>query len=251
MRHGAKKGTFEFGFELSYGSFDTILAALCLSAWDTNVLKTGVTRNSFCIERYFADNTTGNYHRLLGSEFNTLKLTASTNGIVKGSIGGIFQDLVIASAAIASSTYNDAATTSPFDSFIATGSLEEGGSSIAVVSELSLDLSNGLEPFYAMFGKGLTMRPTVGRSKLTGSLTARFEDETLLEKFLDETESSITLTLADAATNELEISLPRIKYTGGTPDVGGEGPVTIALPFEALYDSDDESNIVFTRTPAA
>jgi hypothetical protein len=249
VRHGAKKPKFDIGFELSYGSFDTILAAVLCSTWDTDVLTSGVTRSSYCLERKFADLLEADkpYHRFLGTEFNSMQLTIGVGGMIKGTFGCIAQDMTLAGTAIANSTYSAAATTSPFDAF--TGVLEEGGGSIAIVSEVQINLENGLEPSFVI-GSPLTLRPSIGRSKLTGTLMARFENATLLEKFTGETESSLVVTLTDAATNELEISLPRIKYTGGTPDMKGEGPITISMPFEALYDSGDETNITITRTAA-
>jgi hypothetical protein len=80
-------------------------------------------------------------------------------------------------------------------------------------------------------------------------VTAFFENSTMLEKFINETESSIDFTLPDGAGNELKFILPRVKYNGGQPDVGGEGPITLAMPFQALLDDTYETNLVIERTP--
>ena len=32
------------------------------------------------------------------------------------------------------------------------------------------------------------------------------------------------------------MTLPNIKYTGGQPDVSGEGTITLSMPFKALCD---------------
>jgi hypothetical protein len=70
-----------------------------------------------------------------------------------------------------------------------------------------------------------------------------------MQKFLDETESSLIVTLTDPDGNSYQIDLPRIKYNGGQPDVSGEGSITINLPIQALYNSADLSQLVITRTP--
>jgi hypothetical protein len=72
----------------------------------------------------------------------------------------------------------------------------------------------------------------------------------MLNKFINETESSIAFTLTDVDGNSLTFNLPRIKYTGAPPDVKGIGPITLAMPFQALLDTGNASNIVLTRAPA-
>jgi hypothetical protein len=248
---GTRKVGGDIGIELSYGSYDTILEALLGGTWNTNVLKAGTTRRSWCIERLYDDATAGakKYHRFLGCEFDKLAVTIASNAMVKGTLSVVGQDLDLDTAIITGETYGDPTTTTPFSSF--SGTLEEGGSGIGIVTELSFTIENGLAPRFVV-SDPLTLLPSWGRSHVGGSMTTYFDDADLLEKFIDETESSISIELTDAATNSLTILIPRIKYTGGQPDVSGEGPITIALPFEAYYDSaEEESNITITRAPVA
>lgn len=56
--------------------------------------------------------------------------------------------------------------------------------------------------------------------------------------------------MPDGAGNNLKVILPRIKYNGGQPDVQGEGPITLSMPFQALLDSTTNTNIIIERTPA-
>jgi hypothetical protein len=248
MRHGAKKIAFDIPIELSYTSFDDLIEATLGGTWAANVLKAGTTRRSFTIESKFADVTSGGYHRFLGCVLNTMQLQINANAMVTGSFGVIGQDITVADGIVAGATYNDPATTSPFDAF--TGTIEEGGASIGVVTELSLNLDNGVTPRFVI-GSDLTLLPSWMRSTLTGQVTAYFEDSTMLNKFINETESSIEVALEDLAGNTITILLPRIKYTGGPVNVQGFGPITIALPFTALYDAyTEESQITITRAAA-
>jgi len=196
-------------------------------------VRAGTTRRSFTIERFFADLTSAQkpYHRFTGCEFNNLELQINANAMVTGKFGVIGRDLALDTAVIAGSTYPAATTTSPFDSF--SGSLMEGGTVIGTVTEVQLKLENGLEPRYVV-GDKRTAQPSSKRSNLSGNLTVYFENSTMLEKFINETESSVELELVDAANNKYTIYLPRIKYTGGQPDVKGEGPITLSMPFQAL-----------------
>ncbi len=248
MRHGAKKIAFDIPIELSYTSFDPLIEATLCGTWSADVCKAGTTRRSYTIESDFADITTGRYHRFLGCVFNTMQLQINANAMVTGSFGVVGQDITVADAAVAGATYADPATTSPFDSF--SGTIDEGGSPIAVVTEISLNLDNGVAPRFVV-GSDLTLLPSMLRSTLTGQVTAYFENSTLLNKFVNETESSIEVVLEDLAGNTHTIYLPRIKYTGGPVNVQGFGPITIALPFQALYEAyTNDSQIVYTRAAA-
>jgi hypothetical protein len=247
FRHGNKSVSGDVTSELEYGAFDDILEAVLCGTWATDILKAGVTRRSFTLQRKFADLTTPEFHTYTGCEFNSMALSVAPNAMVGVTFGVVGKNLSLATTAITGSTFGSDPTTSPFDSF--TGSITEGGSSIATVTAIEMSLENGIEPLFSV-GSQTTNRPSIGRSRLTGTLTTYFESRTLYEKFLNETSSSIVLTLTDLDGNDYEISMPNVKYNTGQPDVAGEGAVTIAMDFVALYDSTDDSQIKITRTDA-
>lgn len=247
LRHGNKQIGGDVGFELEYGAFDDLLQAALMGTWSTNVLKAGTTRRSFTIERKFSGIAAPEFHRAEGCEVNTLSLEIAPNAMVTGSFGFVGEDLTLATTEVASSTYSADVGNLPFDSF--TGTLTEGGSAIATVTSVSLSLDNGIEPRFIV-GSSTSIQGTDKRSNLTGNLTAYFLSKTLYEKFLNETESELVLTLTDLDGNDLQIDIPRLKYTGGNPEVSDEGSVSISLDFQALYSSGDASNIVITRTAA-
>jgi len=232
---------------MEYGAFDDILEAVMCGTWATNVLKSGTTRRSFTLERKFADLDTPEFHRYTGVEFNTLSLSISPNAMVGATFSVVGKDLSLATAEVASSTYSADIGNTPFDSF--TGSITEGGSSIATVTSLEITIENGLEPLFSV-GADTTNRPSIGKSRVTGSLTTYFDSKALYEKFINETASEIVCTLTDTAGNDIQIDIPNVKYNSGQPDVSGEGAVTIAMDFVALYSSSDASQLVITRTPA-
>ena len=210
----------------------------------------GAERRSFSFVRHFADIATVDnpYYIYRGCELNSVALSISANSMITGTLTVIGQSQETAGTlgGLGTPTFNAPSTTSPLDSF--TGTLDEGGTSVAVITELSLTLANGIEPKFVVGSKN-TIYPSVGRSNLTGQVTAYFEDSSLVDKFLDETESSITFSLPDGAGNVQRFRIPRIKYTGGQPDVTGEGPITLTMPFQALLDSSESTNIMIERTP--
>ena len=246
FRHGNQTISGDITAELEYGDLDDILQAVLCGTWASDVLKAGTTRRSFTIERKFADLTVPEWHRYTGCEFNTFALSVSPNAIVTSTFGVIGKSLALATTAIAGSTYAAATVAQPFDSF--TGSITEGGSAIAVVTSIEFTLENGLEPLFAV-GSKTTNRPSIGKSRLTGTMTTYFESKTLYEKYINETSSSILLTLVDLAGNQYIFDFSNVKYNSGQPDVSGEGAVTVSMDFIALYDATDASQIVITRDP--
>lgn len=245
FRHGNKSVSGDISSELEYAAFDDVLEAVMCGTWATDVLKAGVTRRSFTIERKFADLDTPEWHRHTGCEFNTIGLSVSPNAMVTATFGVVGQDLSIGTSALSGATYAADSTNKPFDSF--TGSIQEGGSTIATVTALELNLENGIEPLFAI-GSQTTQRPSIGKSRLTGTCTTYFDSKTLYEKFLNETESTMQLVLTDLDGNSYTIDLPRLKYNSGQPDVSGEGAITIAMEFIGLYDSGEASQIKITRS---
>lgn len=255
IRHGARAVAGDVGIELSYGSYDDLLEATLMGTWGagdgtggSDRLKAGVVRRTFTIEREFADLETGEkYHRFTGCEFNKLELDVNANAMVTGTFSIIGKDMIAAATPVVGSTYANPLSTSPLDSF--TGVLKEGGQTIAVITEIKLSIENGLESRYVV-GDKTSINPSVGRAMVTGNITAFFEDSTLITKFINETTSSIEFSLPDPEGNVLTFVMPRIKYSGGQPDTNGDGPITLSMPIDALYDATSGTNLYIERKAA-
>ena len=235
-------GDNSFGSGTLSGGVDPVAGA-------SDVLKAGVVRRSFTVERFFGDILTVDkpYHRFTGVEFNNLSLSITANAMVTGTFGVLGQNMATDTVALSGATYLDPTTTSPLDSF--TGTLNEAGTPIAVITEIQLNIENALEARFVV-GSKQSIRPSIGRSNCSGTVTAYFENSALLDKFINETESNIVFELPDGAGNKYVITLPRIKYNGGQPDVDGEGPITLSMPFQALLDSATGTNIIIERMAA-
>lgn len=256
VRGGAQQVGGDIEFELSYGSFDDILAGVLCGDWTaggggTGVdrLKAGTVRKSFTLERKFGDLLVADkpYHRFTGVEFTGMELSVNANAIVTGSFSVLGQGMTTAGAIVTGATYPAASTTSVLDSF--TGTLQEGGTTIAIVTEISFKLENGHEPRFVVGSKN-SLRPSISRSNLTGTLSAYFENSGLLDKFINEEATSLKFELPDGAGNKLIWNIPRLKYMGGQPDVKGEGPILLSMPFQAILDPTSGTNLFIDRDPA-
>lgn len=255
VRHGARQVAGDINFELSYGSYDDILEAALMGTWEVDGggvgidrLKCGVVRRYHTLIREFADLAVGNkFMNFTGCEFNTMELQVNANAMITGSFGVVGKDMVSAAAVPAGSTFPAVSTTSPLDSF--TGTINDDGNPIAVITEITHSLANGLENRFVV-GDKTNIDPSVGRSNVNLNVTAFFENMTLLDKFINEVESDIQFTLPDAAGNLLTFVYPRVKYNGGQPDLDGEGPITLSMPVQALLDPVTGTNFYIDRNPA-
>ena len=243
FRHGARQVGGDVVSELSEGSFDDMLAAALCGEWDGDVLKAGILRRSYTIERHFED--IGQYLRYTGMEVNTLQLQGSVGGMVMLTFGFLGRNMDTSETAVAGATYPAAPTSSPMD--LLSGEVSEGGTEIGVATEISLNLSNGMEVRNVIGGGGLTLRPSIGRSNVTGTMDAYFGNAALYQKFINESASSVEFEATDGVGGSYTILLPRVKYTGGTVDTPGEGPIAISMPYQALLDPVTGTNIQITR----
>lgn len=134
-------------------------------------------------------------------------------------------------------------------------SVKEGGSTIAIVNSIdNLTIENGLDTSgktYVIGGGGRRKSLPEGKTKVTGTLNALFEDTTLYRKAVRYTESSLEVifrhgTGAGSAGNEqLKITVPELVYAPNTPVVDGPSGILVSLPFEAYYDNDADASAIW------
>ncbi len=260
FNHGVKQVAGDVSFELSAENYDDLLAAAVMGSWEDasadpdapvgavshQKLKAGVQRRSFSILRHFSDIAAVGkpYHLFTGVEMNNVSLSIAPDSIITGSFSTIGQDLTLSETEPVNATYSTKSNSCPFNAF--TGTIKEDGVVISVATEITLTLENGLEPRNVV-GSDTTLRPSVGRSNLSGQATVFFENHALLEKFLNESHSSLEFSLQRGNVTYTFI-LPNIVYTGGQPDTSGTGSISLPMPFQALLDAAEGSNIIITKT---
>jgi hypothetical protein len=250
FRHGNRTVGGDISAELTYGEQDDFLEAALGGTWAVDTpsagidqLKVGETLTSFTIRRFFSDIT--QYEVFTGVRFSGLAISVQPNQISTITFTCNGQDM--STTNLTGATQNPANTNTPFSGHEA-GDIKEGGITYAGITGIELALDNGLESAFEL-GSDTTGDHIIGRSNVTGTVTAYFENSTLLDKFLNETESSIEFTQTDLDGNTLRFVVPKIKYTGGQPDVSGEGAILLSLPFQGLYDATTSTNFYIERNP--
>lgn len=116
------------------------------------------------------------------------------------------------------------------------------GSSVEL-QELSIECSNNLERFHNLAAALTSINPQA--LEVSGSFSVRFKDTTHLNRFLNNTETSLMVTLTGPVAGgthnyKLEINIPRIVYDTWAVDVSGADLLVEDVDFFAAKPSADD-----------
>jgi hypothetical protein len=118
------------------------------------------------------------------------------------------------------------------------GTLNVGGAPVAAVTDASVKVTNNLKTDrYYLGSAGLKAEPIdEDLPTVDGSLSAEFiSSATFYDRFAADSAAALSLVFV-AGTSTLTISVPEVRFTGGTPTVGGPDVVVADVPFEGQYD---------------
>ena len=208
----------------------------------THKYKVGNTQPSLVVQKGFTD--LGKYMVYNGVKIGTFKLGFGGDAELTASM-----DLVGATETINSTTYDAAATSvqlQRLNNFQA--SIKEGGVSVANILSGEIDLDFGLDSTQYVIGKNGTLGDIPeGIIKVSGNIKALFTDTTLLEKGINNTESSLEVAFTIDANNSLTLSIPELIYERKTPPISGPSGVVVDLNWKGHYtDGADASAMVVT-----
>lgn len=134
------------------------------------------------------------------------------------------------------------------------GTLNVAGSPVAQVTDASIKITNNLKTDrYYLGSAGLKAEPIDSDfPTVDGSLSAEFiSSATFYDRFAADSAALLTLVFT-SGTSALTISVPEVRFTGGTPTVGGPDVVVADVPFEGQYDGTNPGcSILYTTADAA
>jgi hypothetical protein len=251
-RHGNRSVTGAIEVDLRRGDYDLLLESAFFNSFDTNDhLTIGRTPQFFALEDAALDIT--QFRQFEGCLVNTATFNIAPNQMVQTTFDIVGRDMAQAQASL------DASPTAPlgfepFDSF--NGDLLEGGigtaDGLCIVSALQFSIANEVTPAHVIMCAGNRDRAAqmqYGMATVEGTMTVYYEDETFIDKFLNETESVLSVTVDDpTGTNGYTFYFPRIKYNGAAVPVANMQSRMIELPFVALKDDVTGYSLRLTRT---
>ena len=243
-RHGNRQVGGDIVVDLRDGDYDSFLESAMLNTWATNVLKVGVTPKFFSIEDYAADIDQARV--FTGMSVSTMAISLAPNQMVATTFGMVGKDMTMSAT---EKTQDAASGASPFDAYSGDLSIGNvgGATPVAVVTALDFTLNNSYAPTFVI-GDDSAPSLEYGRAEVEGTLSAYFEDASLINRFLNETETEIEVSVDDpTGANAYTFQFPRVKINSA--DVGVDGPTSrmITMSFVALYDTAEGTNLKITR----
>lgn len=147
-------------------------------------------------------------------------------------------------------TITAASSNQPFDAY--SGDVSIGNVSAAtasgIVSSIEFTINNSLSPTFVV-GSDSTPQLEYGRAEVTGTITTYFEDLALVNRFLNETETEIEVSVDDpTGVNPYTFSFPKCKINSANADLSNPQSRFVTSEFVALYNATEGSNLVITRT---
>ncbi len=244
---GAHSVTGEISFDLAHqpayiGMLQGVLGDSSLSG---GAMQIGSERQSYTIVQDFGADLNGgdDAHVYTGCEFNNFSMSIPADGLIECSVG------IVGATMTTETAGNDAdpddggtnyvEANDPFHSSDATITSSEAA---AILTDLSLSVENGIETTNAV-GEVIPIQGGIGKCRVSGSLTAHFTTPALLEKFINNDSSTLTISFGSNTTG-ISFTMAKIIYTTGAVEVGGEGLLSVAMDFVAVAASATQSALV-------
>jgi len=247
-RHGNRSAAGDIVADLRKGDYDPFLESAFFNTFSSNVLKVGTTPKFFSIEDAATDIT--QFRLFTGMSVSSLAVSIRPNQMVTGTFSMIGKNMTISGTSV------DAVKTAPsgnapFDAY--SGALEIGDtggalSAAAIVTGIDFTINNALAPTFVV-GSSTTPQLEYGMATVEGTITAYFEDAALINRFLNETETALEVSVDDpTGSSDYTFLFPRVKINGADVPVDNPTSRIITLPFVALYDTTEATNIKLTRS---
>lgn len=203
-------------------------------------LRNGVVLKSFLLEKAFTD--VSEFFTFTGMRVGTANISIAPGAILTGSFGFSGENATMQGASII------AGLTSPETIPVAANDVYNAVDNVGNVlidnvvdpdvcfTEISFDVENNLR-FQPCIGQLESSGIGVGRTQISGTLSAYFINRTFFEKYLNFDTISVSFTVTDAAGNTYLLDFPSVKFTNGEVVAGGnDEDVLVTIEFTAKRD---------------
>lgn len=204
----------------------------------THTMVLGDLPVGFILEKDFGSNIVGSGRV---QYFNGCRVARATFSFPQEGYCTASVDIVGAKETLAASALDASLTDNGHTSFSAfSASIQEGGTSIAIVESAEIVVDNGLDDTVFTIGSNGERRALPeGFASVSGSITALFESPNLLAKAVAGTESSLQITLSrgdglgSAGNESIDFTVNQLLYERVSPPIEGPAGIKITLPFKA------------------
>lgn len=208
---------------------------------------TGQTNDSYSIEHWFSD--IGQSELFTGCRISQMDMNLPATGLAECNVTFMGKDVTTATSAYFTSP--TAANTGTALAAV-NGAVYVSGTKVANITGINLTLNANMTSGEVI---GSNTMPDIFQGSLdaSGQITAYFEDATLRDMFLGETEATISVVMTasnSADAGFVGIMLPRVKVGGSSKDDGEKGLIQ-TLPFTALLRTSGGSGTAYDATTIA
>lgn len=222
-------------------------AGKTISVFFGDVLKIGTTPGCFSIEKVLLGQTTPAFVVYTGMVVNSFAVTAESGSILNGNFDFLGDDASVSETALDATP--TAASTNEVLNAVNNASISEAGAVVTLpnfIQSFTLNLANNLREQTAVSKLGLVGIGS-GDADVTGTMTTYFGDKSLLEKFLNNTASSVNFRAAKN-TQALIFTVPNIKFDTAPVTADSRNiDVTVDLTFTGLLDTTTSTSLQLDR----
>ena len=253
-RHGNRTASGDIVVDLRSSNFDTLLESLMFNTWDASPtdapdeLKVGTTLKSLSIEDYLSD--IDQARLFTGMIVSQASFSMQPNQMVTTTFSLMGKDMAISAT---EKTVDAAVVNQPFDAYsgdFRIGNFDGALSALTAVTSLEFTVNNNLNPTFVI-GEATTPQMEYGRCEIEGTITAYVEDASLINRFLNETETAFDVSVNDpSGSNEYKFFFPKVKINSADTPLENPQSRLVTMSFVALYDDASggtDSNLVIYR----
>jgi hypothetical protein len=249
-RHGNKTAAGDIVVDFRANNFDDFLESALQNTWDNSpvgapdVLKVGTTPKFFSIEE--AANDINQYRLFTGMMVSSMAMSIAPNQMVTATFNMLGKGSTISGTG---KTVDAAAINQPQDAYSGDTLIGDVASAttVNIVTSIDFTIDNTVEPTFVV-GSDETPQLVSGMASVEGTITVYYEDASIINRFINESESELIVSVNDpSGSNLYTFGFPKIKVNGADVPVEGDGARTITLPFVALYDDTEDTNFYIER----
>ena len=225
-------------FELSYSTFDDLIAAALFGTWSGNALKNGASSNmkSFTIEKRFDLGGSYEYFRYRGMVPNTMTLTLGVDAIITGSFEFMGAREDSAGGSLPGAIYQEATSNPVLNATGNFATLSVGGDSQNFIASMDMTVNNNLRAQRAVahlesIGVG------TGQFSVTGNMNVYFKSKEIYNKYIANESVALSFVLGEDGGKQYKFTIPRIKFTNGSVLAENRGADLMCnMTYQAILD---------------
>ncbi|MFO0271363.1 MAG: phage tail tube protein [Gemmatimonadota bacterium] len=232
FRHGARSVAGSINTEFRYGAYDDLIQSAMFAPWASSEI--GIGTNPFFFSAEDGQLDINQFRMFNGILVSRMGISIQANSMVTATFDVVGRQMTQSGTTGAGSVVA-ASTNQPFDSFSGAvfDQFPSSGAEVATITGIDFQVDNGVSPTFVV-GDSIAPALQYGRGRVTGNMTVYYRDATFVNRFLNETEFAMYVTVVDPAGNDIAFTFPRVKLGGAAVPVNNEQARILTAPFVAL-----------------